>query len=214
MRGQLPWLSGLLFVMAACMLVALSVPIEKTQQLSTLAASLWWVIILLSSLISLPQLYQQDYEDGSLEQWQLLPMALELVVLAKCLAHWIVAMLPLVIATPIIAQLLLLEEGEALFQLAYSLAIGSWGITFISSMAAAMALGQRISGGVMGIIIFPLYLPIAIFGVSVAEPAALQMVAAQMEADMASTILIAIVVILCPISCFASAGWIRNTARV
>ena len=51
--------------------------------LSRLAPGLLWVVLLMSLLLSLDRMFQADYEDGTLEQLGLLPLPMELIVLAK-----------------------------------------------------------------------------------------------------------------------------------
>ena len=51
---------------------------------------------LLAVLLTLDRLWQADHEDGSLELILLAPVPLELLVVAKCLAHWLTSGLLLV----------------------------------------------------------------------------------------------------------------------
>src|SRR4051794_18907235 len=79
--------------------------------LSRIAAGVLWVTGLLAALLSLDRLFQADYEDGSLETLALAPLPLELVVLGKCLAHWLLAGLPLVVIAPALGLLLAMDPG-------------------------------------------------------------------------------------------------------
>jgi heme exporter protein B len=63
------------------------------------------VTALLAVLLSLERLFLADYEDGALELLALSPLPLELIVLAKALAHWLTTGLPLVLAAPLLALL-------------------------------------------------------------------------------------------------------------
>ena len=87
------------FFLLAVVLFPLGVGPEP-QLLARIAAGVVWVTALLAALLSLDRLFQQDYEDGSLELIALAPLPLEATVLAKCLAHWLTTGLPLVIVAP------------------------------------------------------------------------------------------------------------------
>ena len=57
--------------------------------LARIAGGVIWVTALLAVLLSLDRLFQQDFEDGSLDLLVLAPMPLEATVTAKAAAHWL-----------------------------------------------------------------------------------------------------------------------------
>jgi heme exporter protein B len=58
---------------------------------------------LLATVISLESLFRSDFEDGTMEQYVISGHPLTVIVLAKILAHWLVAGLPLVLMSPLLA---------------------------------------------------------------------------------------------------------------
>ncbi|MEV9444003.1 heme exporter protein CcmB, partial [Klebsiella pneumoniae] len=78
----------LTFFVLAVALFPLGVGPEPAT-LARIAPGVVWVAALLAATVSLDRLFQADYEDGSLELLLLEPLPLELAVLAKCLAHWL-----------------------------------------------------------------------------------------------------------------------------
>jgi heme exporter protein B len=136
--------------------------------LSRIGAGILWVTALLAALLSLDRLFQADYEDGSLEGIALAPLPLELAVLAKCLAHWLVAGLPLVVVAPALGLLLALApEGFPVLVLA--MALGTPSLSLIGSIGAALSLGARRGGVLLSLLVLPLYIPILIFGVGAVD---------------------------------------------
>src|SRR5215475_6561739 len=81
---------AVLFFVIAVALFPLGVGTEANM-LARIAPGVLWVMALLASLLSLDRLFLQDYEDGALELLCLSPTPLGLIVLAKALAHWLVA---------------------------------------------------------------------------------------------------------------------------
>ena len=69
------------FFVLAVMLFPFGVGPEP-QLLARIAAGIVWVTALLAALLSLDRLFQQDYEDGSLEALALTPLPLAALVLA------------------------------------------------------------------------------------------------------------------------------------
>jgi len=131
--------------------------------LARIAAGVIWVAALLASLLSLDRLFQSDYEDGSLELMALGGLPLELVVLAKTAAHWLVTGLPLLVAAPLLAVLLNMNH-EGFGVLVLTLLLGTPGLSLIGSIGAALTLGARRGGVLISLLILPLYIPLLIFG--------------------------------------------------
>jgi len=140
--------------------------------LARIASGVLWVTALLAALLSLERLFEPDYQDGSLEQLVLAPMPLELQVLAKCLAHWLVTGLPLTIIAPLIGLFLHLPSADYL-PLVLAMALGTPTLSLIGAIGAALALGARRGGVLLSLLILPLYIPVLIFGVAASEAAAM-----------------------------------------
>lgn len=142
----------------------------EANLLQRLAPGVIWVSALLSVLLSLERLFLADYEDGTLELLVTGPLPLELVVLAKTVAHWLTAALPLVVAVPVVSILYNLS-AEAVGWLMLGLALGTPSLSLVGAVGAALALGARRGGVLIPIIVLPLYVPALIFGVMASEAA-------------------------------------------
>ncbi len=160
-------LQPLLFFVIALALFPLGVG-PAPAILARIGVGVIWVLALLAVMLSLDRLYQGDAEDGSLELLALGTLPLELVALAKCLAHWLTSGLVLVIASPLLALLMQLP-AEALGVLALSLMLGTPSLTLIGSIGAALLIGARRGSVLLALLVLPLYIPVLIFGVSAVE---------------------------------------------
>ncbi len=157
----------LIFFIIALTLFPLGVG-PSPEILERIGVGVIWVLALLAVMLSLDRLFQADAEDGSLEQLALADLPLELTVLAKCLAHWLMSGLVLVIASPLLA-LLLHQSIETSGVLALALLLGTPVLTLIGSVGAALLIGARRGGVLIALLVLPLYIPILIFGVSAVE---------------------------------------------
>jgi heme exporter protein B len=142
----------------------------EPQLLARIAAGVVWVTALLAALLSLDRLFQQDYEDGSLEVIALAPLPLEATVLAKCLAHWLTTGLPLVVVAPALAALLQLDT-PGYVPLVVAMALGTPSLSLVGAVGAALSLGARRAGVLLSLLVLPLYIPVLIFGVAAVEQA-------------------------------------------
>jgi heme exporter protein B len=140
----------------------------EPELLQRIAAGIVWVTALLAALLSLERLFQADYEDGSLEALALLPLPLEAQVLAKCLAHWLVTGLPLIIVAPLLALLLHLDSAGYPALIA-GMILGTPILSLVGAIGAALSLGARRGGVLLSLLVLPLYIPVLIFGVAAIE---------------------------------------------
>ena len=133
--------------------------------LQRLAPGLLWIALLLSVLLSADRIFQQDYEDGSLDIMAMGPQPFEMVVFAKAIAHWLSTSLPLAVAAPVLGFLINLEPS-AIWPLALAMIAGSIALSFLASIGAAVTVGLRRGGLLVSVLVLPLYVPVLIFGVS------------------------------------------------
>ena len=175
--------------------------------LARISAGLIWVAALLASMLSLERLFQTDFEDGSLELLIMQPVALEITVAAKIMAHWLTTGLPLIVAAPLLAVLMNMESSGFMV-LILTLTIGTPALSLIGSIGAALILGARRGGVLLSLLILPLYIPVLIFSVSAID-AVLNGLAWRVQILILSGFLVGVL----PLSLCASAAALRQALR-
>jgi heme exporter protein B len=139
--------------------------------LGRLAPAILWIAALLATLLGLDRLFQADEEEGALDQFMLADVPLELIVLAKALAHWLATGLPLSLAAPLFGLMLNLSPGKAL-PLVATLLVGTPALTLIGAIGAALTVSLRRGGLLLSVLVMPLTVPVLIFGVAAAGASA------------------------------------------
>ena len=175
--------------------------------LARIAGGVIWVTALLAVLLSLDRLFQQDFEDGSLDLLVLAPMPLEATVMAKAAAHWLTTGLPLIAASPVLAVLLNLPAAGYPVLLA-AMALGTPSLSLIGAIGAALSLGARRGGVLMSLLVLPLYIPVLIFGVAAVDAAVMGM-----SARSHLLFLGAILAAALPLAPWAAAAALRQAAE-
>ncbi len=160
---------GLVFFLALVAVVPFAIGPDQNL-LGRIAPAILWIAALLATLFGLDRLFQADEEDGALDQLMLADAPLELVVLAKCLAHWLTTGLPLALAAPLFGLMLNLP-GSAMLPLVATLLAGTPAITLIGAVGAAVTVGLRRGGLLVAVVVLPLAVPTLIFGVAAANAA-------------------------------------------
>ena len=135
----------------------------EPRELSRVASAVLWLAVLLAGLLSLDSLFRGDADDGSLEQWMLAPVPLGWLVLVRTFMHWATTALPLLIATPLLGELLHLPRAQLPVLLA-SLALGTPLLSLLGAVVAALTVGMRRSGILVALLALPLYVPVLVFG--------------------------------------------------
>jgi heme exporter protein B len=82
------------------------------KTLALIAPAVIWILALLASLLTLDQIFKNDYDDGSVESYVLTSYPLSMAVMAKVLAHWLLTGLPLVLFAPVLGVLLHLPSSS------------------------------------------------------------------------------------------------------
>jgi heme exporter protein B len=94
-----------------------------------------------------------------------------MIALAKVLAHWLVAGLPLVLLAPLLAMWMNLH-GDAARVLVITLALGTPILSLIGAIGAALTVSIHRGGQLLSLLVFPLYIPILIIATSAVTAAA------------------------------------------
>lgn len=166
-RRRTEVLTGLFFMVIVASLFPLAIGPEM-DFLRRMAPGILWIGALLSSLLSLPRLFEADFLDGSLEQLVLLPSSLAMNVSAKMLAHWLLSGLPLVLLAPLLGLQFDLKP-DVLWSLMLTLLIGTPVLTAFGAIGAALTLGVRGGGVLLSLLVLPLMVPVLVFGTGALE---------------------------------------------
>ncbi|HBT31836.1 MAG: heme exporter protein CcmB [Sneathiella sp.] len=138
--------------------------------LARIGPGVLWVAALLACLLTLDRMFQADFEDGSLDLLLIGPLPVEMLVLAKVLAHWLTSILPLIIIAPVLGLSLNLPL-DGIIALTLALLLGTPTLSLIGAVGAALTVAMRRGGVLLSLLVLPLYIPVLIFGVAAVEAA-------------------------------------------
>ncbi len=147
------------------LLIVLLYPLGLGADVKTLQTSgpgLLIIAALLASLLPLEKLYTDDLKDGTMDLLLLSQQPLSLYVTGKIMAHWIIAGAPLVIMSPVLAQMMGLGISWHALMLVFTPATLLF--VLIGQIAAALSLNAQRGSVLLALLVIPLYIPILIFG--------------------------------------------------
>ena len=123
-----------------------------------------WFLTLLTIIFSVEKLFEDDYEDGILDQIYISGIPLETIFLSKSLSIWIITCLPIIILSPLLLLLFNIQT-EKLANIFMSLLIGTPILCMIGAVTSALVLGFNKGSSIISLITLPLYIPVLIFGI-------------------------------------------------
>lgn len=172
--------------------------------LSGAAPAFIWIIALLASLMSIPNIFQRDQQDGTLDQIRLSGIVMEWCVLAKSTANWIGCQLPLIFLSPLLGIMLGMGQEQAA-RLVLSLLIATPILSCIGALGSALTLYASNKSSVLAVIVLPLYIPVLIFATHLAQSNP------QVSAFSLNEfyLLLGLLLASLPLSCWASSAIIR-----
>ena len=199
-RKSSTYLSPIIFFLISISLYPIAIS-NDPKDLAILAPGVTWICILLSTLLSIQNIFNEDYEDGSLDLMFVSRIPMINIVLIKIFINWLFSSLPLILLSFLMVFLLYLPF-ESLSILLLSLFIGTPIISLFGALAGALSLGKS---SILGsAIVLPLSLPVLILGTS--------SVAAFLNGDSPAFYLIllcALFIFLLPLISYACIGSIR-----
>jgi heme exporter protein B len=151
-----------LFALLTVVLFALALG-GDARSLAPVAPAVLWLAVLLAGLLALDSLFRGDAEDGSLEQWMLAPVPLWWLVLVRTAMHWLTTALPVIVAVPLLGELLHLPHAQLPVLMA-SLLLGTPILSLLGAVVAALTVGMRRAGILVALLALPLYVPVLVFG--------------------------------------------------
>ncbi|NND64348.1 MAG: hypothetical protein HKM24_00150 [Gammaproteobacteria bacterium] len=134
------------------------------------AVTIIWVSFLLAVVLANNELFQQDFQNGCLEQsfvGGVMPFA---VTIASIAVRGIYLVLALLIALPV-AILWLGLSSTMLMTTALAMLIAAPAMLLFAAFGASLALGSQHGAWIMALIVLPLLLPIMLFGIRASQAA-------------------------------------------
>ena len=168
-RRRAELLQPLVFLLVVVTLFPLGVG-PSPQLLANIAPGVIWIAALLATVLSLDSLFRSDFDDGTLEQMVLSGQSLTLIALARTVAHWLVAGLPIVLLSPLLALWMNLPDMGVPI-LIKSLLIGTPVLSLIGAIGSALTVSLKRGGQLLSLLVFPLYVPLLILATSAVSSA-------------------------------------------
>lgn len=176
---------------------------SEEEILREIGVGVIWVAAVFACMFGINSIFQEDYDDGTLNQYLTLPFALEIITLAKITANWVAYALPIIILAPFMAVIFAIDFSDGLL-ISLSLLFATPIFIMLGAIAAAISLGAKKKRIMLSLLVLPLYVPVLIYGTASSKA---YVDAAAMSSSL--LIIVGLMLFLIPVAAIAGSRAIR-----
>lgn len=136
---------------------------QSSEQLKLMAPAIIWLATLLAVVLALAKMFDEDFADGSIEQWLLAPGSLHQLILCRLLFRWLLIIMPMLLSMPMLALMFHLQVSDTL-KVTASIILGTPTLMLLGSVMSALLLASRQGSVLLALLTLPLLIPVLIFG--------------------------------------------------
>jgi len=153
------------FAVLAAVLFNFSIDATRTSP-QDVAAGLIWMTLVFGGLIGVGRTFELEGQDGALQGVLTSPTPKDAVFFGKTLANFVLLFAVSLLVLGVFGLFFSLDMGSSLSMLVVVLALGALGFVALGTLFAAMSSGTSMGETLLPILIFPLLLPMVIYGVT------------------------------------------------
>jgi heme exporter protein B len=137
----------------------------QAVRMGMMAIPVFWVVLLFLILLSLDDLFREDWQSGVVEQYLFTPDAFIIVLYIQLIAFCLRILIPVTLLIPFLSVALYFSS-TILMPLMISLWLSAPTLIFLGAIARALTISLPQSIFLVMLILFPLYIPVLIFASS------------------------------------------------
>ena len=131
-----------------------------------IAAGLIWMTIVFGGLLGIGRTFYLEAQDGAFQGVLTSPAPKDAIFLGKMLANFILLYVVALLVVAVFTLFFGLELGTSPGVLALALGLGALGFVALGTLFAAVSSGTHMGETLLPILVFPLLVPMVIYGVS------------------------------------------------
>lgn len=152
------------FAVLAGILFNFSIDTTTTRP-QDVAAGLIWMTLIFGGLLGVGRTFQLEAQDGAFQGVLMSPAPKDAVFLAKTLANFILLFMVSLLVLGVFGLFFGLDLGRNLGWIVVVLGLGSLGFVALGTLFAAVSTGTTMGETLLPILVFPLLVPMVIYGV-------------------------------------------------
>jgi len=134
-----------------------------------IGAGLIWMTIVFGGLLGVGRTFHLEAEDGAFQGVLMSPVPKDAVFLGKTLSNFVLLYAVSLLVVAVFMLFFGMELGTNPTMLGLALALGTLGFVALGTLFAAVSAGTRMGETLLPILIFPLLVPMIVFGAGATE---------------------------------------------
>ena len=130
-----------------------------------IASGLIWLTLIFAGTLGLGRTFEIEAQDGALQGVLMTPIPRDALFLGKVLSNYLIMMAVVLLAMGVFGVLFALDWGNPGAVLG-ALSLGALGFTAIGTLFSAVSSGTAMGGTLLPILLFPMLVPVVIYGTS------------------------------------------------
>jgi heme exporter protein B len=151
------------FAVLAAMLFFFSID-TATVRPQDVAAGLVWMTLVFGGLLGVGRTFQIEAQDGAMQGILTSPVPQDAVFLAKVASNFVLLFAVSLLVLAVFALFFSMDLGPNLGWVVLVLALGALGFVALATLFAAIATGTSMAETLLPVLVFPLLLPMVVFG--------------------------------------------------
>jgi heme exporter protein B len=128
------------------------------------AAGLIWMTLVFDGLLGVGRTFQLESEDGAMQGVLMSPAPKDAIFIGKTISNFALLYVVALLVLGVFMLFFGLEIGSSPLAVLLALALGSLGFVALGTLFAAVSSGTRLGETVLPILVFPLLVPMVIYG--------------------------------------------------
>ena len=152
------------FAVLAAVLFNYSIDTTTTRP-EDVAAGLIWMTLIFGGVLGVGRTFHLESQDGAFQGVLMSPTPKDAIYLAKTVANFALLYVVSLLVLGVFALFFGLELGNNIWGIVLVLALGSLGFVALGTLFAAISTGTSMGETLLPVLVFPLLVPMVIFGV-------------------------------------------------
>jgi len=131
-----------------------------------IASALIWLTIIFGGTLGLGRTFELEAQDEAFQGVLLTPVPRDALFFGKVLSNYVIVLAVILLVLAVFGLFFALDWGDHPFVLVGTLALGGLGFVAIGTLFSAVSSGTAIGQTLLPVLLFPLLVPVVIYGTS------------------------------------------------
>jgi heme exporter protein B len=131
-----------------------------------IASALIWVTVIFGGTLGLGRTFELESQDDAFQGVLLTPVPRDALFFGKVLSNYVIVLVVILLVLAVFGLFFALDWGPRPFLLVGTLALGGLGFVAIGTLFSAVSSGTAIGQTLLPVLLFPLLVPVVIYGTS------------------------------------------------